>query len=199
MKIEGVIFDWGGVLHDNPGKIRDRYISKRLDVKTEDYIKIQNKYWPKLVTAKISEKQYWKKVGSSLKVNIPKDLTWGKATEIHFKPKKEMYKLVLKLKKNGYKIAMLTDTEIGNIKRYSKKFKRMFHVVTASCYVKLIKPDKRIYLLTLEKLKIAANNSIFIDDRKVCIDGAKKVGMKIIQFKSVSQVKKELKNIGVKI
>ena len=50
--------------------------------------------------------------------------------------------------------------------------------------LKIQKPDERIFLLTIEKLGVNAEDCIYIDDRTGNLDAAKKVGMNPILLNS---------------
>jgi len=57
-----------------------------------------------------------------------------------------------------------------------------FDVVTISAEVGVRKPDARIYDLTLNRLGVAPNEAVFVDDLPENVEGAKNVGMQAIQF-----------------
>jgi len=73
----------------------------------------------------------------------------------------------------------------------------MFDVLVFSCVEGVMKPDRRIYKITLERLDLKAGRAVFIDDRQDYIRGAQKVGLNTILFKSIGQVKDELAGLGV--
>lgn len=50
--------------------------------------------------------------------------------------------------------------------------------------LKIQKPDERIFLLTIEKLGLNAEDCIYIDDREGNLDAAKKVGMNPVLLNS---------------
>jgi|GEM_PF-7098443 len=54
------------------------------------------------------------------------------------------------------------------------------------------KPDKRFYLKALELANTDAKSSLFIDDHKINVDAAKKLGFKTIHFQDPNQCIKEL-------
>jgi len=62
---------------------------------------------------------------------------------------------------------------------------------------KLIKPDRRIYELLLERYNLKAEECVFIDDVMANIDGAAEVGIRGVNYKSYDQVREELKELGV--
>ena len=63
-----------------------------------------------------------------------------------------------------------------------------FDHVVASCDVKLLKPDPRIYNLTLDRLGAAAGETVFVDDTLENVMAAAELGMRAILFENRSQV-----------
>ena len=63
--------------------------------------------------------------------------------------------------------------------------------------VGLLKPDAAIYRLTLQQCGLEADRTLFIDDLRANVEGARAVGMQAIQFESVEQIRAELTNRGV--
>ena len=50
--------------------------------------------------------------------------------------------------------------------------------------MKIQKPDEQIFLLTIEKLGVNAEDCIYVDDRTGNLDAAKKVGMNPVLLNS---------------
>lgn len=73
------------------------------------------------------------------------------------------------------------------------------HGSVISYQIKLTKPSREIYLHLLEKYRLIAEETLFLDDLQENINGAKKVGIHGIRFKNVKQVKHDLKEYGVEI
>lgn len=67
-----------------------------------------------------------------------------------------------------------------------------FDQVIASCDVKLLKPDPRMYLCALEQAGCQAQEAVFIDDRAVNVEGARSVGMHGIVFINPQQAIRDL-------
>jgi FMN phosphatase YigB (HAD superfamily) len=97
------------------------------------------------------------------------------------------------LKKNGYKVGFLSNTEIPTMNYfYENGYDRYFDVKIFSCVEKTVKPEGKIYLIALEKLKVKPQEAVFIDDKPKYVEGAKKVGINGILFKTAEQLRKEL-------
>ncbi|MCX6035374.1 MAG: HAD family phosphatase [Chloroflexi bacterium] len=74
----------------------------------------------------------------------------------------------------------------------SQKFDDVFDEMIISAEVGLIKPDPRIYRLALEKLGVQPEESVFLDDVLVNVEGARSVGMSAIQFTQPEKTREEL-------
>ncbi len=62
---------------------------------------------------------------------------------------------------------------------------------------KLIKPDPEIWKLLLNRYKIEAHDSVFIDDNAENIDAAKNLGFKTIHVDTDTNLEDELRKLGV--
>jgi HAD superfamily hydrolase (TIGR01509 family) len=70
-----------------------------------------------------------------------------------------------------------------------------FDEIIISWEEKLIKPDPRIFKLTLQRLGVEKEEAVLIDDRIVNIIGAQKFGLHTIYFKTKDQALAELENL----
>ena len=88
--------------------------------------------------------------------------------------------------KNKYKLAIISNDSSRWSKYLREKFdlNKYFDVISISGDLKLQKPDERIFLLTIEKLGLNAEDCIYVDDREGNLAVAKKVGMKPILLNS---------------
>jgi putative hydrolase of the HAD superfamily len=73
----------------------------------------------------------------------------------------------------------------------------IFSVFVSSCFVKLRKPDKDIYQLSLDITQRAASECCFIDDREQNLEAPAALGMHTIQMKGAAQLREQLSKLGV--
>ncbi|MDH4239280.1 MAG: HAD family phosphatase [Phycisphaerae bacterium] len=198
--IKSVIFDWGGVLIDDPAPGLMQYCAKALKVKKEDYIKAHGKFADGFQKGAICEDEFWGKICSELNVPKPKVRSlWTDAFKAAYVPKADMFSMATSLQKNGYRTAVLSNTELPAMEYFHEQRYKMFDVPVFSCLEGIKKPDGKIYELTLEKLGTGPGQSVFIDNKQEYIDGAKEVGINTVLFQNIDQVKEELNQLGVKI
>lgn len=197
--IEAVIFDWGGVLIDDPRPALMRYCARALGVSEEDYTKAHNKFMDDFQKGSLGEQTFWAKVCKEL--NRPKPQApslWGDAFRAAYSPRTDMFSLVARLKNNGYRTAILSNAEVPTVWLFDELRYDMFDVAVFSCAERMIKPDRKIYEVAVAGLGCQPGQAVFMDDRQENINGAKQAGLKAILFGSVNQVKSELSRLGVK-
>ncbi|MFH1970941.1 MAG: HAD family phosphatase [Patescibacteria group bacterium] len=193
--IKTVIFDVGGVLKSDSSINIEKYVCSRLNITTEKYHTVCSEIIPSLVKGEITELQFWKlflkNINSSKKLDSVKNV-WKDAHKKSFKINEQVFDMAKKIKEKGYIIAVLSNATQSNvdINRKSKVYS-LFPVCILSCEVGLMKPDPKIYKLTLKKLNAKPKETLFIDDRKINIEPAKKLGIQTILYKSSEQLKKE--------
>ncbi len=93
-KIESVIFDWGGVLIDNPGPGLMRYCSRVLGVLREDYVKAHSKFAADFQKGLIEEDVFWERICGELNVPKPKvPSLWADAFKAVYVAREDMFSL----------------------------------------------------------------------------------------------------------
>jgi putative hydrolase of the HAD superfamily len=67
-----------------------------------------------------------------------------------------------------------------------------FSQLTWSCELGMVKPNPAIYTYTCEKLGVAPDEALFLDDKPENVRGAEEVGMQAILFTSANELRMEL-------
>ncbi len=198
--IKSVIFDWGGVLIDNPKPGLMQYCAKALRANREIYIEAHSKFADGFQKGTICEDEFWGKICSELNVPKPEVRSlWTEAFKAVYIPRTDVFSTAVRLQENGYRTAVLSNTEVPAMEYFHQQQYDMFDVLVFSCAEGIQKPDRKIYELTLEKLGSQPRQSVFIDDNPEYIGSAKEVGINAVLFENIDKVKEELKRLGVKI
>jgi len=199
-RIKSVIFDWGGVLIDDPAPGLMGYCAEAPGVSEENYVKAHSKFAAEFQKGLISEDTLWQRICSELNVPKPKAHSlWTDAFKAAYVPREDMFSAAASLQENGYKTAALSNTEVPAMRYFHQLQYDMFDVLVFSCAEGTRKPERKIYELTIERLGSQPEQSVFIDDKPEYINGAKEVGIVTILFQSVKQVKDELARLCVEI
>ncbi len=98
--------------------------------------------------------------------------------------------LLKRLKEQGYGIYGLTNWSAETIPIAFAKydFFKLFDGIVVSGEEKLIKPDLKIYRILLDRYKLTAENTLFIDDSPANIEAARQLGFQTILFDNIENV-----------
>jgi putative hydrolase of the HAD superfamily len=203
MSIKAVFFDIGRVvLVDSAEKPFREKLSKFLGIEYEKVEPKIGKIIDQLVKGRITEKEFWTKLFQTFNMKPKKNYEKFIMKEFcdNWTLNTETVKIVKSVKAAGYKIAAISDTIQPHVEYMKKKgWYEPFPVLILSSEVGMKKPEVGIYRMALKKLKVKADESIFIDDKEKNLVTAEKLGMKTILFKNVKQLKKDLMKFGVEI
>ena len=94
-----------------------------------------------------------------------------------------------------YKTALLTNFPAHLHTHMKTKWNTggAFDHIIASCDVKLLKPDPRMYKLALSALDCNPDEAIFVDDRRVNTKAAEALGIRCVLYQDRDQGIKEIK------
>lgn len=202
--IRAVILDYGEVLCHRPvPEVVDRLAGIfRLDRESfpEVYARSRNPYDQGV----ISTEDYWKEFAKSSGVEIDDDLAaklplWD--IQMWSRINQSMIDWLEALHTAGIPTAILSNMTHSMKAFMLENFTwlRYFNCHVFSCDIQVIKPSAAIYRRCLDCLGSAAEETLFIDDRQVNIDGARAVGIQGIRFQSVEQLRRDLEGIGFPI
>ena len=109
--------------------------------------------------------------------------------------------IILKLKKKGLKTMLLSNSNASFFERivYPKypQFKGLFDKIVISSEVGMTKPGKDIYLYALREIGSKPEESLFIDDSQINIDGAKKLGINGFLYTNAESFLEHIKTLNL--
>lgn len=199
MRIENIIFDFGGVLVDwNPRYLYADYFDNELEMEyflhhvcTEEWNLEQDRGRPLSEGTRLLQEKYpnfhsliqlfYDKWEVMLKSDIPETVS------------------LLHQLKEKYKIYGLTNWSAETIPVAFARFPffSQFDGIVVSGEEKLIKPDKKIFNVLIERYKVKAENTIFIDDNEKNVNAASEIGMYTIRFENPDQLERKLRSLNV--
>lgn len=196
--IEAVLFDWGGVLIENPGPRLMAFCAEALVASVENYTTAHNQHGAPFQKGHISEAVFWQRVCKDLDRPKPQaPPLWGQAFRAVHSPRQEVFALAGQLREQGVKTALLSNTEAAAMQFFLEQQYDMFDALTFSCAEGTAKPQREIYDITARKLGIEPRCCAFIDDNPICTEAATEAGMRGIIYQNLEQVKDALKDLGV--
>jgi len=112
----------------------------------------------------------------------------------HLHPNDELFAFMRTLRGRGYRMAILTNNvrEWEPLWRSMLPIEEIFELVVDSGFEGVRKPDPTIYRLTLERLSVPAEATLFLDDMEINCEAARALGMQAVQFRSTAQAIEEI-------
>lgn len=201
MTINTIIFDFGGVLVDwNPTHYYKDVFND--DEKMNWFLtNVCNNDW----NLQQDKGRSFAEGASILKAEFPEYAdhidAYRANWECMLKDKIEGTVEILRSLKNNYKVYGLTNwsNETFPVALERFDFFQLFEGIVVSGDEKLIKPDKAIYHLLLDRYGIDPSTSVFIDDNLDNIKAAKEIGISGIHFKSPEDLKKQLELLNITV
>jgi len=200
-KIKAIIFDLGNVLIDwNPAYVFDKLI--------EDEEKRKH-FFENICTADWNEEQdAGRPIKQATEELIAAHPEWKEAIEAFYGrwiemlggPINETVEILRQLKQSGhYKLYALTnwsaETFPTALEMYD--FLHWFDGRVVSGEEKMRKPNPLFYQILLDRFKLKAEETLFIDDSARNINAAEQLGINGILFHSPQQLEKDLKKTGI--
>ena len=190
MSIRAVIFDIGGVLLHKVDDQQKEQREQRSGLSERELIRAMEKLGlaQAATHGKISEHQLWQRTAEYL------GLTEAEIDQIkaRYHPVERLNtELVTYLQslRPRYKTALLSNAWPGTREVLARKFgmDTITDELLFSYEAGWSKPDARIYQLILLRLRVEANETIFVDDKPANVDAAELLGMQGIVFRDTAQ------------
>ncbi len=197
--IEAIIFDWGGVLIDDPRHELLRYCAAAFGVSQDEYTPVHDSFLDEFQRGLISERVFWERLAERLnkpKPDVPS--LWTDAFRSAYVPRAEVFALASKLHDRGYRTALLSNTEAPAMEFLRGLGYDMFDVQVFSCAEGLVKPERKVYEITLDRLGVGASRTVLIDDRKDFVEAAQQAGLNTIIFDNFKHLRDRLALLGVR-
>lgn len=202
--IKNIVFDMGKVLLDyDPLKVCRKYTDSEEDIKLIDEALFSSPEWVLIDRGAITEEEAMVTVRKRLpdeRLREIADLCMAHWHEVNITPMPAMGELVRELKEAGRGIYLCSNASL-RLRVYQNRIPGIeyFDGILVSAEEKLLKPEPEIFERLFEKFSIRPEESFFIDDLAVNIEGARRCGMDGYCFadQDVEKLRKELRERGI--
>jgi putative hydrolase of the HAD superfamily len=153
-----------------------------------------------LETGRLTEAQFVKKLGAALRDELGREVDLARFGETFFeylRPNDELFAFMRALHGRGYRMAILTN----NVREWEPLWRTMlpvdelFELVVDSGFEGVRKPDPRIYEVTLDRLGVAPEAALFVDDMEINCTAARELGMQAVHYRSNAQAIGEIERV----
>lgn len=192
-KIKAVIFDWGGVLIENPTEGILRHSREVLRIGSGCMLAAYRKLIPCFQEGRISEEEFWKGVRrrTGAKGQLPASL-WLEAFEKSYAEKDDVFALARELHERGCRTGILSNTEKPARPLMDREAYRIFDPLVLSWQAGASKPQRRIFETLIETLALPPPEVLLVDDVEANIVAAEELGLRGLLFTDAQTLRKDL-------
>ena len=96
--------------------------------------------------------------------------------------------------RSEYKLCLLTNATSPFFRKIAARYgiEQLFETIVVSSEIGLAKPEQAIYRLALERLSVAPQQTLMIDDNPMNVEAAIGVGMNALLYRSFEQLRAAL-------
>lgn len=201
---KALVVDFGGVLTT---PLQDSFVmfAEELGIELQDLVRVALKAYtgdtdPLVVafeTGAMSDEEFSKKFAQRITdetgVDVdPEDLVGRMFGGMRLE--EGMLDAVAAAKRKGFKTALLSNS--WGMSGYPReRLSEIMDVIVISGEVGLRKPDPEIFILTTDKLGLAADECVFVDDHPGHLKAAQEVGMKTVLHREPAETITELETL----
>jgi len=197
LPIRAVLFDIGGVFFQWPRQALFMDLAMQLAIEP---VQIHQLLWygPDIEAANIgaiTAEEYCRRCAGRLGID---EVQVRAIIETAFSGERlnEELAAYVRLLRSRVQVAALTNTwSFGRILIERRGIADLFDLIVTSAEEGIIKPHRRIYEVTLERLAITAAEAVFVDDSDENVIAARALGIQSILFHSTEQTIAELESL----
>lgn len=184
--VKAIIFDFGGVMEQfyRPAQFRAQEAQLGLQSGTLSEILWRSPDWRLAEVGGITDEEYWRRTGPRLGLRTEgeiRDFQEAMFGDVESDPR--MVDMVQRLRRR-YRTALLSNATdiLPQLLRERFGLDGLFDVEVISALVGLAKPDPAIFRLALDRLGMAPQATVFIDDSQPNVEAAAALGIQAIRF-----------------
>ncbi|HEV2654832.1 MAG TPA: HAD family phosphatase [Ktedonobacteraceae bacterium] len=190
MAIKAVIFDIGGVLLQSADQQQRGAWEERFGIQDSEVFKFINRSGLNAAATrgKVSSDELWQQVSEHFGIDREQIREVEKTYQSNERLNTELADFLKDLRPR-YKTALLSNAWSGAREAVNKKYAldTLVDIQLFSAEDGTMKPEARFYLLALHRLGVQANETIFLDNKIINVDGASLVGLHSIHYQDNAQ------------
>ena len=155
--------------------------------------------WTEIDRGTITEAEFWEQKKREFP-HLEKELEHLSHKSLDFlEPIEETTQLIPLLKEAGYNLYILSNFNKENFEVIYNEydFFKYFDGLVVSAWYHLVKPQKEIFTLLIDKFEINPEESLYIDDNIKNVDVAKELGFQTIHLEDYRTLGNKLEEFGI--
>ena len=200
--IDAIIFDYGGVLVRTVDPTPRRELERRFDLSlgAADDIVFRSPRWDDVQHGRIDDADFWRDVGERLNLDAEELEDFRRGFWSGDRLDEALVDVIRHLAGEGYRTALLSNAP-GALRSYIEELgiADAFEVIVISAEEGLVKPTPEIYERVLERLDVAAERAVFIDDMRSNVEAARRVGLHATRFRGPAPLRVWLRDLGLPV
>ena len=206
--IKAVVFDYGKVICHPPPDSKFDDIAAIAGVSRDAIEPLLWKHRHNYDNGKLSAIEYYRVVLNDLNITLDNEglckirdadfFCWTSINE-------ETVRLMGDIKRSGLVLGILSNMPFDFLRYARKRYPvmDMAHVAVYSCNTGVVKPEKAIYNILLERINLRAaclpREVVFFDDMPENVAAARDAKINAVVWESCAMARDELKRLGVKL
>ena len=190
-----VIVDFGGVLVRSEDPSPREALARELGLTVEDLERLifASDLSLRAQRGELPEPEFWKAIGERLGIRSPERIQQVRQRFFAGDRLNEPLVEALRRWKGQVTLGLISNAWSG-LREVLRRLGLLdlFDGVVISAEVGLLKPDPRIYLLALERLKVPPDAAAFVDDLPENVQAARELGLYGIHFRDTQEALQQL-------
>ena len=193
--VEAIIFDFGRVISAQkpPSLFRSYESDLGLEPGTINSLMFENQAWQEALVGRKTLEEFWQKIGPELNLNSPAEIdAFRRRYHSDEAVNQPVLHLMQKLK-GLYRLAVLSNSP-PRLTQWLADWNMLdlFDTVFCSGDEGVVKPESAAFEITLQRLAVAPEEAVFIDDTEEHEVASRKLGLHGIIFTTAEKLENEL-------
>jgi putative hydrolase of the HAD superfamily len=197
--VRAIGFDYLGVTALLPGRSIFELVAEITGAAPETVKAPYLRHHQAFQLGQIDRNQCWSRVATELGHGDKVDQVLTACAQDKPRPDRRILALADSLRAHGYRVGLLTNLAPGEWADDLRAFgvDQHFDATQLSGETGLAKPDRRAFELLAERLKVAVDELIFIDDRAESMLGIEVLGIRPLLYENYEQLVADLTKLGI--
>ena len=196
--IQALIFDFGRVISAQKPASLFRSYEKELGLKagTINTIMFESSHWQRALIGELDWTGYWQAIGPELYLSTKSEIqAFAKRYYLDERLNKSVAELLHSCS-GQYRLAILSNHPPGLSAWLAEwGIDQLFEVVFCSGDEGAVKPDREVYLKTLDRLGVSPDKAVFVDDTPTHVRAATALGMHGIVFTTAADLNRQISRL----